>query len=131
MEGNQDYQSGRTGINLKGAAKISLFFFYNYEISGIPIIWHSPKVVALQALTDINTPGQNSRVTKPSIDYPRISKEGRIFILPYMKLKVFLASVLNTHFPFWVLYFISRAGQSWLSTISCIRLGIACTRFPC
>lgn len=48
-----------------------------------------------------------------------------------MKLKIFLVSVLNIHFPFWVIYFISRAGQSWLSTISCIRLGIVCTRFPC
>lgn len=41
----------------------------------------------------------------------------------------FLASLLNIHFPFWVLYFTSRAGQSWLSTTSCIRSGIACTRF--
>lgn len=48
-----------------------------------------------------------------------------------MKLKIFLASVLNIHFLFWVLYFIPRAGQSWLSPISCILLGIASTRFPC
>lgn len=109
----------------KRTTKFLSFFPCNYEISGIAIIWHSPKVVALYALTD--APGHHSRVTKFSTDYPRISKDGSIFILPYMKLNLFLA---NIHFPLWVLYFISRAGQSWLSTISCIRLGIACTRFP-
>lgn len=76
-------------------------------------------------------PGHRSRVTKFSalqITQEFQRKEAYSFF--HMKLNLFLASVLNTHFPFWVLYFISRAGQSRLSTISCIRLGIACTRFP-
>lgn len=56
----------------KRTSKI-LFFFCNYVISEIPTIWHSLKLLHCM-LWGINTaPGQHSRVTKFSIDYPRIS----------------------------------------------------------